>query len=266
MRNKWIVPLFLGTSLVVAGVFLSNSSKQVLVSKTQEKSISPSTPAQSSSNTTKTQTPQKHENLVRVAKVIDGDTIQVFMNSKTETIRLIGIDTPETVDPRKPVQCFGKQASDKAKEILSGESVSLENDPTQGDRDKYGRLLRFVFLEDETDFGKFMIREGYAHEYTYAIPYKYQTEYKQAEKDARDSGRGLWSPFACSQSSENSSLDINTSSSQQPVIPNGKYSCDCSKLCSQIKTCDEAYYQLNNCGCSKRDADSDGVPCESLCR
>ncbi len=133
-----------------------------------------------------------------VVSVTDGDTLKVNINGTTETLRLIGIDTPETVDPRKPVQCFGEEASKKAKETLTGKKVSLEADPTQGERDKYQRLLRYVYLEDGTFFNKWMIQEGYAHEYTYqSNPYKYQTEFKDAEKSARENKRGLWSDNTC---------------------------------------------------------------------
>lgn len=258
MRNKWIVFLFLGLSLTTAVILLGNSSRQVLVSKTQEANISPSTLAQPSSSPTQAQAPQTQKNLIKVEKVIDGDTIQVFINGKTATIRLIGIDTPEAVERGRPVQCFGDRASEKAREILGSKSIRLEPDATQGDKDKYGRLLRFVFLEDGTNFNELLIREGYAHEYTYnSNPYKYQMRFLEAERSAREQGLGLWSPNACAQTSTDS---------KAPTITNGSYSCDCSKLCSQIKTCDEAYYQLNNCGCTKRDADSDGIPCESLCR
>lgn len=135
----------------------------------------------------------------KVVKVVDGDTIDVFIDNKTERLRLIGIDTPETVDPRKSVQCFGKEASNKAKEMLLGQFVSLESDDTQGERDKYKRLLRYVFLPDGNNFNLYMISEGYAHEYTYDQPYKYQAEFKQAEVDARENSRGLWNSAACPQ-------------------------------------------------------------------
>lgn len=128
----------------------------------------------------------------KVLRVIDGDTIEVSLNNKKETVRLIGIDAPETVDPRKAVECFGKQSSEKAKEVLSGKTVSLELDPTQGDRDKYQRLLRYVFLDD-LNFNKLMISEGFAQEYTYQNnPYKYMEEFKDAEKQAREGKIGLW--------------------------------------------------------------------------
>ncbi len=135
--------------------------------------------------------------LYSVVKVVDGDTVDVKIGTKIERLRLIGIDTPETVDPRKPVQCFGKEASNKAKSILTGKSVRLANDPTQGERDKYGRLLRYIYLADGTNFEKLMISQGYAHEYTYNIPYKYQADFKKAEKDARVAKRGLWASTSC---------------------------------------------------------------------
>ncbi|MDO8639512.1 MAG: thermonuclease family protein [bacterium] len=139
-----------------------------------------------------------------VLKVVDGDTIDVELSGKKEAVRLVGIDTPEVVDPRKSVQCFGKEASAKAKEILSGKRVRLEQDPTQGNRDKYGRLLRFVFLEDGTNFNKLMIDQGFAHEYTYqSNPYKYQKEFIEAEKLARENKKGLWADGVCENNVKN---------------------------------------------------------------
>ena len=131
------------------------------------------------------------ESFYEVLKVIDGDTIDVNLDGEMERIRLIGINTPETVDPRKLVECFSHEASEKAKDILSGKRALLESDPAQGERDKYGRLLRYVFLEDGINFNLLMIREGYAYEYTYDLPYKYQAEFKQAQKYAEKNGLGL---------------------------------------------------------------------------
>lgn len=135
--------------------------------------------------------------LYEVARVVDGDTIDVRMGTSTMRIRLIGLDTPELVDPRKPVQCFAKEASAKAKELLAGQSVHLEKDASQGASDKYGRLLAYVLLQDGTNFNKLMIAEGYGHEYTYRFPYTYQAEFKAAERDAREAKRGLWSDNTC---------------------------------------------------------------------
>ncbi|MCK5084044.1 MAG: thermonuclease family protein [Candidatus Pacebacteria bacterium] len=135
--------------------------------------------------------------LFGVVRVIDGDTVIIKIDGKNETVRLIGINTPEVVDPRRPVECFGIEASNRAKEILSGKRVRLEVDDLVGERDKYGRLLKYIFLEDGINFNKMMINEGYAYEYTFDLPYKYQSEFKQAEKEAREAKRGLWADGVC---------------------------------------------------------------------
>ena len=144
--------------------------------------------------------------LHKVIKVVDGDTIDVEINNVSERLRLIGINTPEIVDPRKAVECFGKEASNKAKEILNNSNVRIEADDKSGNRGKYGRLLRYVFLEDGTNFNKLMISEGYAYEYSYDVSYKYQDEFKQAEKEAREAKKGLWANGVCDEF--NSSKDI----------------------------------------------------------
>jgi micrococcal nuclease len=141
--------------------------------------------------------PQGVQGPFTVTKVVDGDTIWVDHNGKREKIRMIGMDTPETVDPRKPVQCFGLEASAQAKTILGGQSVYLETDPSQDSVDKYGRTLAYVWTTSGRLFNLDMIADGYAHEYTYYVPYRYQQEFKAAQSDARAQERGLWSPNAC---------------------------------------------------------------------
>jgi micrococcal nuclease len=141
--------------------------------------------------------PSSKSDLVPVVDVVDGDTLKVSLDGETQTIRLIGIDTPEVVDPRKPVQCFGEQASAKAKATLTGQMARLEIDPSQGNVDKYGRLLRYVYLADGTFFNEMMVAQGYAHEYTYDTPYKYQAEFKAAQAAAEKTQLGLWSPSTC---------------------------------------------------------------------
>lgn len=144
------------------------------------------------------QTSVLNSQLYEVVRVVDGDTVVVDINGKDESLRLIGIDTPETVHPSKPVECFGIEASDKAKQTLNGQKVYLETDSTQAERDKYNRLLMYIILQDGTNFNKMMIREGYAFEYTYGSnPYKYQTEFQYAQKQAEHDEIGLWSGDAC---------------------------------------------------------------------
>ncbi|MDO8514257.1 MAG: thermonuclease family protein [bacterium] len=201
-----------------------------------------------------------------VVKVVDGDTLAILMNGKSVTLRLIGLDTPETVDPRKPVQCFGKEASEEAKEVLAGKTVRLEMDPSQGELDKYGRTLAYVFLSDGMSFNKYMISEGYGHEYTYNLPYKYQSEFKAAEKQAREEKKGLWGL-------EQSQSDC----SPEPVSPSetgfradGTHDCSRNTYnCSSFKTQSEAQRVFDLCGGTandvhKLDSDKDGRVCESL--
>lgn len=130
--------------------------------------------------------------LVPVVHVSDGDTITVRLaTGQEETVRMLGVDTPETKDPRKPVQCFGEAASRHTKDRLSGQSVRLEPDPTNTDRDKYQRLLRYVYLSDGTLYNAELIRDGYAFAYT-IFPLIKSDEFRELEREARVQNRGLW--------------------------------------------------------------------------
>jgi endonuclease YncB( thermonuclease family) len=135
--------------------------------------------------------------LYAVVRIVDGDTVVVNVDGKNESVRMIGIETPELNDSRTGVQCFAKEASDRTKTLLTGKKVQLEKDPSQGDRDKYKRLLAHVFREDGVSINKTLISEGYAHEYTYDGEYKYQAQYKAAQKAAEAGEKGLWAPDAC---------------------------------------------------------------------
>lgn len=136
------------------------------------------------------------EGRYKVLNVYDGDTFTVNYNGTETSVRIIGVNTPETVDPRKTVECFGEQASLYLKNKLFGREVDLERDYTQDNRDKYNRLLRYAYLDGE-DVGYDIIYNGYGHEYTYYIPYEKQSKYKEAEKDAELNGRGLWEDGVC---------------------------------------------------------------------
>ncbi len=140
------------------------------------------------------------ETNAQVVKVVDGDTITIKMDAdgKEHKIRFLGINTPETVDPRKPVECFGKEASAKMHELADGKRVRLEPDPQADDQDKYGRLLRNVFLEDGTDLNAYMVREGFAYAYlSFPLDPLRKKELKNLENDAKMAKRGLWNPDAC---------------------------------------------------------------------
>lgn len=115
------------------------------------------------------------------------------IGGETERIRFIGIDTPETVDDRKKVQCYGPEASARMKELLTGKSVTLETKPDE-DRDDYGRLLRYVIL-DGVDIGAVMLAEGYARSLCKAFPHPRCSAYDRLERDAREQKLGRW--LAC---------------------------------------------------------------------
>jgi len=250
-NRKFVLILFtLGLGLFLLGLGVGKSLESPRNQTLGEESVSQAPNASPEA----IQQLENEGNLYKVLKVIDGDTVDLEINGKKETVRLIGIDAPESRE------CFGSAATNKARELLGLKLVELEQDSSQGERDRYGRLLRYIFV-DGINFQELMIREGYAKEYTYSKPYKYQTLFKNAQTEAQNQKRGLWADGACS-SSKN---ELKSPENAQYQVQ-GSYTCDCSKLCSQIETCDEAYYQLNQCGCSRRDSDKDGVPCESLCR
>lgn len=133
-----------------------------------------------------------------VQYVSDGDTIGVNINGKTTTVRMIGIDTPEVKDPRKPVQCFGTEASGRAYELLNNTQVWLEYDPAVERQDRYGRTLAYVWADQTTLANQVMLTGGFAHEYTYNnTAYKYQAAFKAEESAARTDGKGLWAADTC---------------------------------------------------------------------
>jgi micrococcal nuclease len=128
----------------------------------------------------------------KVVRVVDGDTIVVSPNEK---VRLIGVDTPETVHPKKAVECFGKEAKQFTRDAVEGKSVRLILDKVNTKRrhkDRYGRTLAYAYLADGTMLNRELIRQGYAHAYT-RFPFRYLVEFRQIERAARTEAVGLWS-------------------------------------------------------------------------
>jgi micrococcal nuclease len=127
--------------------------------------------------------------LALVTRIIDGDTIEVNLSGKLYSVRYIGMDTPETVDPNRPVQPFGLEASAKNKELVSNKTVKLVKDISE--TDKYGRLLRYIYVGD-LFINAELVRLGYAQVATYPPDVEYQDLFIQLQKEAREAGRGLW--------------------------------------------------------------------------
>ncbi|MGD0077735.1 MAG: thermonuclease family protein, partial [Sedimentisphaerales bacterium] len=130
--------------------------------------------------------------LYRVVKVIDGDTIKVDIGGKIENVRLIGIDTPEIVNPYSSREdYYGPEAARYARQLLENQSVYLIPDPMESNRDKYNRLLRYVFLEDGTLINAKLIKEGFAFNYIYE-PFQFMKQFDYLEKQAKENRLGLW--------------------------------------------------------------------------
>jgi micrococcal nuclease len=136
-----------------------------------------------------------------VSRVVDGDTIEVKIDGMSEAVkvRLLGMNTPESVDPRRPVQCFGKEASNHMKELVEGRQVLLLEDPKADDRDKYGRWLRnIVRKEDLLDVNATLVAQGYANAYlSFPLDGKRKAQLRLLEQEAKAAERGLWSPSTC---------------------------------------------------------------------
>ena len=121
-----------------------------------------------------------------IVRVVDGDTLLLDGDEK---VRLIGVNTPESVDPRRPVEHFGKEASAFTRRLAEGKRARLEYD--QERRDRYGRTLAYVHLEDGTFLNAEIIRQGYGFAYT-RFPFRYADDFRTYEREARAARRGLW--------------------------------------------------------------------------
>ena len=126
------------------------------------------------------------QSLETVQRVIDGDTVVL---SSIGTVRLIGVDTPETVDPRKPIQHFGKEASAFTRTLTLGKQVRVEYDQERTDR--YRRTLAYLYLQDGTFVNREIVRQGYGHA-DLSYPFRFMESFRVAEREAREERRGLW--------------------------------------------------------------------------
>jgi micrococcal nuclease len=127
-----------------------------------------------------------HAEIYKVKRVIDGDTLLLINGEK---VRLIGVDTPETKHPQKRVQYFGREAHLFTERMVGGKEVRFEFERQK--RDKYGRLLAYVYLSDGTFLNAEIIKQGYGFAYT-RFPFKYMEEFRRYQREARENGKGLW--------------------------------------------------------------------------
>lgn len=205
-----------------------------------------------------------------VTQVVDGDTVKVARQGET-TIRIIGIDTPETVDPNAPVECFGPEASARAQRLLGGQDVRLIFDPSQGRKDTYDRTLAYVVTRDGADFGRTMVRGGFAAEYTYDTAYRRQGSYRAAEQEARAANRGLWTKCGGPHKAPASRKPTPGPKTTEPASGGGgtRGCADGYKPCippfPPDVNCDDVDGPITVTGSDPHglDADGDGVACES---
>ncbi|QKY71632.1 nuclease [Lentibacillus sp. CBA3610] len=212
-----------------------------------------------------------------ISRVVDGDTIEVNYNGSTEDVRLLLVDTPETVHPSKPVQPFGPEASEFAKETLTpGESVKIEFDGPK--RDHYDRLLGYIW-DDGQNFNKQLLRKGLArYAYVYDPPYTHQEAFQQAEANARNNNIGIWSiegyvtsdGFASQSSEHEDSGSSDSSNSADSSLVSGYDPNGPDRDCSDFETQQSAQAFFEAAGGPEADPhrldgnDNDGQVCESL--
>ena len=128
-----------------------------------------------------------------VTHVRDGDTLVVQRANHSQVIRLIGVDTPEIKDPRKPPECYGREASRFTTRATLGTTVALEFDTIAGRYDRYHRTLAYVWLDEQQMLNQRLVRDGYAREYDYRDqPYTYRPQFRMAQNQATQQHNGLW--------------------------------------------------------------------------
>lgn len=201
--NKFLVGLglFLFSLGIFAFILISSGTKE----KANKVAQNPSQVAgvkDSPSPTAISTNSSADYDFVTVKRVVDGDTIELETGQK---VRYIGINTPETVDPRSSVQCFGKEASDENKKLVEGKTVRLEKDTSE--TDKYGRLLRYVYFEaggKEIFVNLYLVAQGFAQASSYPPDVKYQDMFSKAQKEAAAKNLGLW--LGCSGNKSTSSV------------------------------------------------------------
>jgi micrococcal nuclease len=204
------------------------------------------------------QEPNPAKDLFQVTEVVDGDTIKV---NKIGTLRLIGMDTPETRDPRKPVQCFGREASKRAKELLSGKKVYLEYDPANK-IDKYGRTLAYVYREDGLFYNAEMIKQGFAHSYV-QFPHPRLDEFNTYQREARENNRGFWAANTCNGNTTQAVSGSSKIAISLPISPEVNKDGFIKGTCASLNKLGLGNFERGDPNyTAARDRDKDGIACE----
>lgn len=217
------------------------------------------------------------EELYDVVSVSDWDTLKINYNWISTTIRLIWVDTPESFDTRFwYIECYWKEASNYLKNLLSGKKVAIEFDVSQWKTDKYDRILGYIKLDWE-NINWLLIKNWYGFEYTYNQVYKYQTEFKEYQEQAKQAKIWLWATNTCNgerkaiYTSQTTTSTTNNSNTQIYYNQNDKnylnmwFNCNKSKYCKSMNSCDEVKYYFYICKAGTFDWDGDWIPCENIC-
>ncbi len=202
-----------------------------------------------------------------VVRVIDGDTIAVSIDGRQDTVRYIGVDTPELRHPTRGVEPFGPEASAYNEGLLRDGRVCLERDITE--RDRYDRLLRYVWLEDGTFVNEALLLAGLAQVITYPPDVKYvESRYLPAQQQARDAGLGIWGDAPAPTPTE-AAPQPGPSPSPAVVGPPpacyvaGRNTCDCSDFSTHAEA--QAFFDTYDpTNINRLDGDGDGIVCERL--
>jgi len=203
---------------------------------------------------------EQEEQNYKVIKVVDWDTVKLTYLWKDFNIRLIWIDSPESYLTRFWYkECYWEEAKNYLKELIEWKNIKIEFDETQWRKDRYKRLLWYIIYNWENINNK-LITEWYAWEYKYNKKYKYINKFKESEKKANELNKWLWSDSTCWWKRIKAKQYINIDEL------NNKYSCWTKKYCNQISSCKEALFFLQICWLKRLDADSDWIPCESICK
>lgn len=212
-----------------------------------------------------TTTRRQDRDAYRVTDVVDGDTVKLtrLAGGGEVTVRVLGIDTPETRHPSKGVGCFGPEASAWASSLLQDKQVAIRTDSTQDTRDRYGLLLAYITLPNGKDYSTVAARSGFAKYYLYQTPVERTSKIQAAEESARSSGKGLWGApcYGNTDSPKTQAQPAPKPVAPRPAAPEGGSSyyknCDAARAdgAAPVRTGDPGYGK-------HLDRDGDGVGCE----
>lgn len=249
--GKWLIVGGIFILGIFVGVIFTSKTpdkiadeKKILATSTKELGPSPAI-AETSDDATKS------GNISKVVKVIDGDTITL---SSGETVRYIGIDTPERND------CFSSEATNENRRLVEGQEVRLEKDVSETDR--YQRILRFVYVNDpnlgEVFVNDYLVRNGFAKAYRYPPDVKFSDQFEEAENEARTNDLGLWAN--CKESPTPSAI---TTGSNKSILKSIEGDRDCRDFKTHAEA--QAFFESQGPGDPhKLDSNGDGQACESL--